>query len=150
MRFDCGEEKPMSVYDVAKQSNLLHGLTDDAVQMIVDAMEIRDYNGGQVLVRQFERSNDLFFILDGKVSVSTYKSHGEKITELSAPAVIGEVALMDDGPRSATVTSAGKTRVGVIAADKLKELVRYRPQMELTLLRNLCRILCAHIREMNM
>jgi CRP-like cAMP-binding protein len=58
------------------------------------------YKPGAIIVREGARGQELFVLLDGKASVSR---KGKRITRLVPGDFFGEMAVIDGGPRSATV-----------------------------------------------
>ncbi len=75
---------------------------------------------------------------------------GDKIIEIGPGSLIGEIAFLDDQPRSATVTSVNGTTVAFISGDKLRTLMDAKPHIELVILRNMSRTLCSKIRMSNL
>jgi CRP-like cAMP-binding protein len=70
-----------------------------------------DVPAGKVLIRQSELGDDLMVIVSGTVSV---ERDGAKINSLKPGDFFGEIALIDRGPRTATVTSDTPCRLLVI------------------------------------
>ncbi len=66
---------------------------------------------GHVLTRQDETSREAFVIMSGTAVV---KRNGRKVAELGKGAIIGELGLLDRGPRTATVEAQGPVDVLVI------------------------------------
>lgn len=56
---------------------------------------------GSLIVDQGQMGREAFVILDGSVTV---KRNGKKITSMGAGSIVGELSLLDHGPRTATVT----------------------------------------------
>ncbi|HEV2474829.1 MAG TPA: cyclic nucleotide-binding domain-containing protein [Chthonomonadales bacterium] len=138
----------MDVRGVIAQSTLVKGLSDQEIDQIAAIAEVKKYEGGQALVRQFEKTRHMMIVLDGAARINTYS--GNSIAHLGPGSVIGEIAILDDEPRSATVISDRGTTVAVISAQKLREVMDSNPHIELVLLRNLSKGLCAHIRMTNL
>ncbi len=134
--------------DTISASYLVRGMTAEEVDALVGITKKRIYEGGEILVRQFDRSKDLMIIIEGAARVSTFS--GDRIIDLGPGSLVGEIALLDDQPRSATVTSVNGTTVAFIAGDKLRTLMDTRPRIELIILRNLSRTLCSIIRMANL
>lgn len=86
-------------------------------------------------------------VLDGAARIVT--TSGEPIADLAPGSVVGEISLLDDAPRSATVVSVRNTTVAVIPSDKLRDLMQEEPHIELVILRNLSKVLCSHVRLAN-
>jgi CRP/FNR family transcriptional regulator, cyclic AMP receptor protein len=66
---------------------------------------------GKVLVKEGAAGHEFFLILDGKATVSR---GGRKIATLGPGQYFGEMALLDRGPRTATVTADSELRVLVL------------------------------------
>jgi CRP-like cAMP-binding protein len=134
--------------DAISQSYITRGMTQEEIEALAGITVKRIYGGGEILVRQFEKSKDLIIILDGKARVNTFS--GDLIGEMGPGSILGEIALLDDQPRSATVSSVKGTTAAFISGDKLRALMDAKPRIELIILRNLSRTLCAKIRMNNL
>ena len=83
---------------------------------------------GATLVEQGDPGHELYLLLDGLLAVEI---DGRTVTELGPGAVVGEVALLDGGRRTATLRAVTPCRVAAVAGnridrDALAELVRTR------------------------
>jgi len=77
---------------------------------VADALEGVSFEDGEVVVKQGEPGDDFFIIADGTASVTQYRTEGEDSVEvgsLGPSDYFGEIALMLDRPRAATVTATG-------------------------------------------
>jgi CRP-like cAMP-binding protein len=74
---------------------------------------------------------------------------GETLGECGPGSIVGEMALVDDQPRSANVVSVGKSKIASIPGDKLWVLLDGDPTLARTLLHNLCRVLSMRLRTAN-
>lgn len=137
----------MELTEAIRQSYLVRGLSEDEIKAITSMAEQKTFVGGQTLMRQFERSTDLMIVVDGNARIVT--TSGEPITDLQPGSVVGEISLLDDAPRSATVVSVRSTTVAIIPSEKLRALMAEQPNIELVILRNLTKVLCAHVRMAN-
>src|SRR4051812_5595761 len=71
------------------------------LQKISSAGTQMNFEAGRVIATQGEPGREAFVILSGQAIVSR---NGRKVAELGAGTVVGELALLDQGPRTATVT----------------------------------------------
>jgi len=89
---------------------------------------------GAVLTTQDNRSSEAFVVVSGTVEV---KRNGRKIADLGPGAMIGELGLLDRGPRTATVTAKGPVDVLVIGPREFAGLLDDVPTLNHKLLRSL-------------
>merc|ERR1711874_162390 len=77
---------------------------------VADALEATSFEHGQAVVRQGQPGDDFYIIVDGNASVTQFRNEGEDSQEvgvLGPSDYFGEIALMLDRPRAATVTAVG-------------------------------------------
>jgi CRP/FNR family cyclic AMP-dependent transcriptional regulator len=100
---------------------------------------------GDVVMREGDVGGDLFLVLSGRVHV--YRGHGTgeelDLGTLGAGSYVGEMAIFDDKPRSATVIAEEETRMLVLAGERLKELVLQTPEMSFQIFQ----VLTTRVRE---
>merc|ERR1711874_308769 len=80
---------------------------------VADALEATSFEAGQAVVRQGQPGDDFYIIVSGNASVTQFRNEGEDSQEvgvLGPSDYFGEIALMLDRPRAATVTAAGQLR----------------------------------------
>lgn len=90
------------------------------------ALTRRRLSRGETLVEQGEHGCDMFLLVDGVLDVEV---DGEIVAEVGAGALLGELAVLGDGRRTATLRAARPSRVAVltaasVAGSKLPELTR--------------------------
>lgn len=141
----------MAIVDLTEslQNNyLMRGLNKEEIEKVAGIATVKTFEGGDTLVRQFDKQSDLMIVLEGLIRINTFS--GEKIAEGGPGCIVGEISLLDDKPRSATVTSVGKTQVAVIPSAALWRLLDSDPIMAKTMLLNLGQVLCMRIRGANL
>lgn len=137
---------------VLRENSLFADIPDSVLRDIVAlATPMTAYNG-QTLIEEGDDSRDLFILLAGKVkiqieSITPYVEIG--ITKLGVGEVIGEMALLQNGPRCATVVAVEACELARIPAGSLQELMGRNPHAGVLLMRNLARILADRLRGMN-
>ena len=96
---------------------------------VIDAKpRFRRLQAGRTLVRQGEQGQELFLLFDGVLQVEV---DGEPVTRVGPGAILGEIALLQDGRRTATLRAVTPCRVAVVPRDQidraaLEEIARGR------------------------
>ncbi|MEO8252696.1 MAG: cyclic nucleotide-binding domain-containing protein [Chloroflexota bacterium] len=85
-----------------------------------------DVPAGKVLMRQGDSGNDLMIIASGQVGV---ERDGQRINQLGPGDFFGEIALIDRGPRTATVTAEAPTRLLVVNHREFHALMEEFPEV---------------------
>lgn len=75
-----------------------------------------ELSAGDVLVKQGERGEELFLLLDGVVEVDV---DGKTVAEIGPGAIVGERALLEAGARTATLRAATRCSVVRVAGDRV-------------------------------
>jgi CRP-like cAMP-binding protein len=83
---------------------LFAGMPSDALQALVANLQLVSLDRGELLFREGDPSDALYVIVEGEVSVQAEGPPRVETSRLGPGTFIGEVALMTDQPRSATVS----------------------------------------------
>ncbi len=124
---------------------LLKGATLGDVDSVHVICDFKDYGPGEPLVSAKGKDQDIMIIIEGRARVETLQ--GDTIDELRAGAMIGEIAFLDGRERTANVFSVGNSKVAIIPAQKLKELMAKNPKLEISIYKNAAVALCQRLRE---
>ena len=92
---------------------LFSACTDKELDRLARHAEIVDFRAGDVLMTEGETGHEFYAIIDGEVGVT---SGGETLAKLGPGAYVGEQALLDPGPRTATVTALGDTQAVLLSS----------------------------------
>ena len=93
-----------------------------------------DLPAGKVLCEQGTIGREAFIIVAGTADV---RRNGKKVADVGPGACIGELALLDHGPRTATITATSDLTVLVIGAREFAAIVDEVPPIAHKLLRSL-------------
>ena len=94
------------------------------VELLSRRTEDDRVDAGTVVVREHEPGDRFYLVSDGAVVVS---QQGQDLTRLGAPTSFGEVALLRDSPRTATVTAATPLHLVWIDRDDFLRAMRSVP-----------------------
>jgi CRP-like cAMP-binding protein len=126
---------------------MFRGLPQSFVNTLAASADVRQYHGGETLVRQFDKGQDLYVILEGQAVTRNFQ--GDIVARFGPGSVVGEMALVDGAPRSANVITAGPAKVAVVSAECIEGLVELDAAFGNTLYHNIAKVLCRRLRSMN-
>ena len=86
---------------------VFHGLTDAQLEQVTGSIQRENYTLGEVIIRQNDASDSMYIIGQGQVEVLQRDARGENRTTLflGEGQVFGELALLDQGLRTATIVA---------------------------------------------
>jgi len=105
---------------------ILRSLSTYDIYQIADALEIAKYEPGECVVRQGETGETFFIIEEGRCVATKREStddEAKEVMELGVGEYFGELALLRDEPRAATVTTITKTKVLGLNRKTFKDLL---------------------------
>jgi CRP/FNR family transcriptional regulator, cyclic AMP receptor protein len=124
---------------ILKQIPLFADLDADDLEIIARASRRLKYPKGSIVFYEGDPGDYLLVILQGRVKVTLLGADGQEtiVSILEQPAFLGEVALLDGTPRSATVVALGPIEVMQIAREPFLTLMRTHPDIALKIMRQL-------------
>jgi CRP-like cAMP-binding protein len=105
----------------------------DLKQIATLADEI-DVEEGRVLIREGAHGQQFFVVVDGSLRVTR---KGRKVADLGAGDVVGEIALVADVPRTATVTASTPAHLLVLTERGFRDLLAQSPSIATSILQTL-------------
>jgi CRP/FNR family cyclic AMP-dependent transcriptional regulator len=105
------------------------------------------YAPGEVIFQQGDPGKGLFIILDGEVEIFRETKEGERrLASLGPSTAFGELALIDDLPRSATARASAPSCLLILYRSHFEALVAGEKGIALVVMQNLLRTLAGYIR----
>ena len=104
------------------------------LQRIASLADELDLSDGATLIREGERGREFLVVVEGTVSVT---KRGKKVRDLGAGDFIGEIALISDVPRTATVTATSPVRLLVVTDRAFRGLIEEMPSIATKVLQSL-------------
>jgi CRP/FNR family transcriptional regulator, cyclic AMP receptor protein len=134
-----------------KKVALFAGLTQGQLAKVAGIAQPRSYEGGAFLFREGEAGHEVFILLSGKVRISkSVPGIGEEALAILEPGqYFGEMALIEDGPRSADAIAHTACSVWVIGRAALDQLMFTDKDLAYVLLWTFVRTLSERLRETN-
>jgi CRP-like cAMP-binding protein len=94
---------------------------------LAKATEDMEVEEGKVLAREGRSGSEFFVIIDGEVAVT---KDGNEIRRQGPGDFFGEIALIEDRPRTATVTAVTPLRFFVLTRQSFRSLLAHQPELE--------------------
>ena len=110
---------------------LFSGCSDKQLQFIASRADELDLPPGKVLCREGESGGDFFVLLSGTAEAS---AGGRPLRTLRQGDFFGEIALLDNGPRSATVTVSEPARALVLGPSQFRDVLHQNTEIAIVML----------------
>ena len=113
-------------------------LTDEEIRAISELCVERSYADGAVIFREGDGADRFFIVLEGEVEIlKGDEETGELLAVRGEGHLFGEMALVDDLPRSATVRSRGKTRLLSMERGDFHRLIHQNSSVAISVLKSI-------------
>jgi HEAT repeat protein len=141
--------KTLSTLDrvlLLREVPMFSGLSPEDLEQIAEVAEEQLFLDQAILCREGEYGHALFIIASGVVDVLKKAGTSEKVlASRSTGDFVGEMAILESAPRSATLRARGGVRTLVIDGDAFQTILLDRPQVAVSVLRRMS----TRVRELN-
>jgi CRP-like cAMP-binding protein len=125
-------------------------LSNRQIKGVSDVMFQRSYDADELVFEEGQPGAALFLILDGKVAIEIFReSSTTRLAVLQKGAFFGEMALLDETPRSATARALEPTRTLALYRNDLNELVQRDAKTACQIYRSLAGMIADRLRLTN-
>lgn len=143
------DEEILAKLGFLKTIRLFEGISRRQLIHVLESLQERTYLKGETIFTQGDIGRALFIVFSGKIALSrlsaaTHKS--EVIAEVAPGEFFGEMALLEEMPRTATAHALEETKVFMLFKIKLESLLFARPQIGVTIAAQLAKIMSARLR----
>jgi CRP-like cAMP-binding protein len=123
------------------------GLPEDAVEKATAHVVQRSHPANQVILLENDWGSSVYFILSGWVKIRTYNLDGKEVTLniLGKGELFGEMAPLDEVPRSTDVITLAPTVIGNMPAQDFVRLLNTEPQSGI----RLAKLMARRLRQVN-
>lgn len=145
---DAGDERRSTEVnlrvDTLRFISLFRHLTMKELLAVMEILRVESCGAGEVIIREGEASDSLYVVLSGGLEVTR---NGARLADLSPGTHFGEMALLNQRPRTATVTTRKPSRLLVMDRSAFSELVRREPALGVKFLWTFAQVLSLRLDE---
>jgi CRP/FNR family transcriptional regulator, cyclic AMP receptor protein len=145
--------------DFFQKINLFQDLTLEEIQIVLSHATPREFADGEVIIQEGERGASLFIMCAGEVEITkkltmeleedTPKERVFIRLKAEDGVYFGEMALLENETRSATVTAVTACHLLELSQTDFLELIQRNPAMGVKLLLRLAQVLSRYLRKAN-
>jgi CRP/FNR family transcriptional regulator, cyclic AMP receptor protein len=130
-----------------RQAPFFEDLPPEAVEKATHQVVVRAHPAGQVILLENDWGSSVYFILDGWVKIRTYNLDGREVTLniLGKGELFGEMAPLDEVPRSTDVITLADTVIGNMPSQDFVHLISTEPQAGI----HLAKLMARRLRQVN-
>ena len=130
-----------------KEIEIFSGLSASELAAISAVTKELDYPENRTVIKQNNVGDTVFLIIEGKVDVIMEQPDGKSVVidNISSGGAFGEMALIDDSPRSATIRTTLPSRFLILHKQEFKETAMEYPRIAL----QICSVLSQRIRHLH-
>lgn len=123
------------------------GLPEAAIEKAIAHVVMRSHPANQVILLENDWGSSVYFILTGWVKIRTYNLDGKEVTLniLGTGELFGEMASLDEVPRSTDVITLAPTAIGNMPAQDFVQLLNAEPQAGI----RLAQLMARRLRQVN-
>ena len=132
---------PLSPMEVLRKVPLFSGLSEADLAAFAELTRERSYPKGSVIVFEDDPGDALFLVAAGQVKVVLIAEDGREVilSVLGEGSFFGEMAVIDDEPRSAHVIAMEDSSLLVLRREDFHARLRHSPEVAISLLKEISR-----------
>jgi len=130
-----------------KEIEIFSGLSPAELAAIAAVTKELDYPERKEVIRQNDMGETVFLIIKGRVEVIMEQADGKKVVldHIGSGGAFGEMALIDNAPRSATIRTVEASQFLILHKQEFKETAMEFPRIAL----QICSVLSRYIRDLH-
>lgn len=142
-RFSSRETVELSI----RSAPFFEGLSETVIEKTTSHVVMRSHPANQVILLENDWGSSVYFILNGWVKIRTYNLDGKEVTLniLGKGELFGEMASLDEVPRSTDVITLAPTLIGNMPAQDFVNLLNTEPQSGI----RLAQLMARRLRQVN-
>jgi len=125
--------------DALRKIPLFAKLNDQDLEQLAEATVTRTFNKNSIVITEGDSSSSLYIILSGDVKVFVSDEDGKTniVNRLGSGDYFGELSLIDDEPRSASVEAVSKCKISILSRQYFVDYIEQHPRVAIHLLKGI-------------
>ena len=138
-------------YKVVRNSRMGSELTEEKAKLLAAKLGVRHLKDGELLVREGEADQTLFFLASGRLTVTSKDADGsdQVVYTMREGECAGTRAFVEQSPRKATLRAVGAATVYTLTPADFELLLDAEPRLAFLVMRALFRVTHANLSRMN-
>jgi len=138
-----------AIIDALVYFPIFDGINGDDLIILAGQMNYFEIPKGEFLFREGEKGDSICFIVEGELEIfkETSRKRHVKISTLPKGRSIGEMSVIDNFPRSATVRASVKTSYITLTKESLEMISKDHPQIGIQIMKGISRLLSQNLRR---
>ncbi len=136
---DISHQMRLGYLDILQQARIFQGLPEDIISSLARQLTVEHLKLNQTLFHKGDVGDALYIINEGAVKIITTDAAGGELVlnTLGAGEPIGEMSLLDQETRSASVIATAPTSLLKLSRDDFMEAIRGQPTIALEVMKNI-------------
>ena len=122
-----------------KRVSLFSGMTLEQLRVLTSHMEEQHFLPGEVIMYEGDFSQELYVLVSGRIRIAKDYSgpHERTLVILRQGDFLGDMAIFESAPRSATAVAEEESELLALSPDKFKQTIYQKPDMAFEIFREL-------------
>jgi CRP-like cAMP-binding protein len=144
-------KKKENVLDVLAILPAFDGLSRNELKLVARMLHERRYRKGEIVFNEGEPGAGMYIVIAGEVEITRKANggHDMSLALIKENSFFGELALLDEIPRSASATAKAETDLYGFSKPSLETLYSRNPRLGIKILSNLSRLVCRRLVKSN-
>ncbi|MDX1775791.1 MAG: cyclic nucleotide-binding domain-containing protein [Desulfobulbales bacterium] len=125
-------------------------LDSEEVEELCPFLELREWQANNIVMQEGDIEDYMGFVIKGKLAVKKETDYWGKqivIAILDKGSMVGEGALIDQAPRSNTILAMENSKLLVLTARKMEDLILNKPMLAIKLMKYMLHIISLRLRK---
>jgi RimJ/RimL family protein N-acetyltransferase len=139
----------MEITEVTRQSDIFQGLSDGELSQLAHICKMVSYPAGKIICNEGECGSEIFVLAEGKASVMTKGNRKKSIQigSIGQGEIFGEMSIIEDLPRNATLITDVNSKLVVIDRSELENLMNKNSHLGKMVMQNMAQGLSRKLRR---